>query len=71
MPNSEKYSYFTAIGAKKATIALKEDKPAEPYHSGPGCVGKSHVIKWIYSDTLKSYIHAYTQYTALVIQIHT
>ena len=56
---------------KKATIALKEDKPAEPYHSGPGCVGKSHVIKWIYSDTLKSYIHEYTQYTALAIQIHT
>ena len=41
---------------KKAVIALKEGKPVEPYHvflSGPGGVGKSHVIKLIYSDTLK------------------
>ena len=41
---------------KKAIIALKEGKPVEPYHvflSGPGGVGKSHVIKLIYSDTLK------------------
>ena len=40
---------------KKAVIALKEGKPIEPYRvflSGPG-VGKSHVIKLIYSDTLK------------------
>ena len=37
-------------------IALKEGKPVEPYHvflSGPGGVGKSHVIKLIHSDTLK------------------
>ena len=36
--------------------ALKEGKPVEPYHvfpSGPGGVGKSHVIKLIHSDTLK------------------
>ena len=39
-----------------AVIALKEGKPVEPYHvflSGPGGVGKSHVIKSIHSDTLK------------------
>ena len=36
--------------------ALKEGKPLEPYHiflSGPGGVGKCHVIKLIHSDTLK------------------
>ena len=41
---------------KKAVIALKEGKPVEPYRvflSGPGGVGKSHIIKLIYSDTLK------------------
>ena len=41
---------------KKAVLALKEGKPVEPYHvflSGPGGVGKSHVIKLIHSDTLK------------------
>ena len=41
---------------KKTVIALKEGKPVEPYHvflSGPGGVGKSHVIKLIHSDTLK------------------
>ena len=41
---------------KKAIIALKEGKPVEPYHvflSGPGGVGKSHVIRLIHSDTLK------------------
>ena len=41
---------------KKAVIALKEGKPVEPYHvflSGPGGVGKSHVIKLIHSGTLK------------------
>ena len=41
---------------RKAVIALKEGKPVEPYRvflSGPGGVGKSHVIKLIYSDTLK------------------
>ena len=33
---------------KKAVVALKEGKPVEPYHvflSGPGGIGKSHVIK--------------------------
>ena len=37
-------------------LALKEDKPIEPYYvflSGSGGVGKSHVIKLINSDTLK------------------
>ena len=41
---------------KKAIIALKEGRQIEPYRvflSGPGGVGKSHVIKLIYSDTLK------------------
>ena len=35
---------------KKAVIALKQNKPIEPYHvfvSGPGGVGKSHVINLI------------------------
>ena len=41
---------------KKTVLALKQNKPVEPYHvclSGPGGVGKSHVIKLIHSDTLK------------------
>ena len=41
---------------KKAVLALKANQPVEPYHvflSGPGGVGKSHVIKLIHSDTLK------------------
>ena len=41
---------------KKAVLALKEGKPFEPYHvflSGPGSIGKSHVIKLVHSDTLK------------------
>ena len=41
---------------RKAVLALKEGNPVEPYHvflSGPGGVGKSHVIKLIHSDTLK------------------
>ena len=41
---------------RKAILALKEVKPVEPYHvflSGPGGVGKSHVIKLVHSDTLK------------------
>ena len=35
---------------------MKQGKPVEPYHvflSGPGGVGKSHVIRLIHSDTLK------------------
>ena len=41
---------------RKAVLALKEGSLVEPYHvflSGPGGVGKSHVIKLIHSDTLK------------------
>lgn len=41
---------------KKAVIALKQNKPIEPYHvfvSGPGGVGKSIVIKLIHSDTIR------------------
>ena len=41
---------------QKAVIALIEGKPVEPYRvflSGPGGVGKSHIIKSIHSDTLK------------------
>ena len=41
---------------KKAVIALKQGKLVEPYRvflSGPGGVGKSHVIRLIHSDTLK------------------
>ena len=41
---------------KKAVVALKQGKPIEPYHvfvSGPGGVGKSHVIRLIHSDTVK------------------
>ena len=41
---------------KKAVLALKQNKPVEPYHvflSSPGGAGKSHVIKLIHSDTLK------------------
>ena len=41
---------------KKTVLALKQSKPVEPYHvflSGPGGVGKSHVIKLVHSDTLK------------------
>ena len=37
-------------------LALKQNKPVEPYHvflSSPSGVGKSHVIKLIHSDTLK------------------
>ena len=41
---------------RKAVLALKEGNLVEPYHvflSGPGGVGKSHVIKLIHSDTVK------------------
>ena len=41
---------------KKAVLALKQGKPIEPYRvfvSGPGGVGKTHVIKLIHSDTIK------------------
>lgn len=41
---------------KRAVIALKTGKPVKPYRvflSGPGGVGKSHVIRLIQSDTIK------------------
>ena len=41
---------------KRAVIALIQNKPTERYHifvSGPGGVGKSHVIRLIPSDTLR------------------
>ena len=41
---------------KKTAIALKDGEPIVPYRvflSGPGGVGKSHVIRLIHSDTLK------------------
>ena len=41
---------------KKAVLSLKCGKPIKPYRiflSGPGGVGKSHVIRIIQSDTLK------------------
>ena len=41
---------------KNAVIALKQGKSIEPYRmflSGPGGVGKSHVIRLIHSDTIK------------------
>ena len=47
---------FLRNWCKRAVIALKEGKPVEPYRvflSGPGSVGKSHVITLIHSDTLK------------------
>ena len=41
---------------KETVIALKQNKPIQPYClflSGPGGVGKSHVIKLIHTDTVK------------------
>ena len=41
---------------KKAVVALRNGHPVEPYivfMSGPGGVGKSHVIHLIHFDTLK------------------
>ena len=41
---------------KKAVIAMKTGKPVKPYRvflSGPGGVGKSHVIRLIQSNTIK------------------
>lgn len=49
-------SYITPLNwCKKPVLALKENKPDEPYHVflGPGGAGKSHVVKLIHSDTLK------------------
>ncbi len=47
---------FHRYWCKKAVLALKAGKPIEPYRvfvSGPGGVGKTHVIKLIQSDTIK------------------
>ena len=41
---------------KETLIAMKDGRPIVPYRvflSGPGGVGKSHVIKLIHSDTIK------------------
>ena len=41
---------------KEAVLALKEGKNIKPYHifvSGPGGVGKSHIIRIIQSDTIR------------------
>ena len=41
---------------KKTVLALKKNEPTKPYYlflSGPGGVGKSHVVKLIYTDTVK------------------
>ena len=41
---------------KESLLALKENKPIKPYYlflSGPGGVGKSHVVKLIHTDTVK------------------
>ena len=48
--------YFIVNGVKDAVIALKTGKPVQPYQvflSGPGGVGKSHVIKLVQSDTIR------------------
>ena len=47
---------FHRTWCKEAVIALKQGKSVEPYRvfmSGPGGVGKSHVIKLIHSYTIK------------------
>ena len=59
----EQYRLLRELNAKQQTIVIfhrnwckKVGKSVEPYRvflSGPGGVGKSHVIKLIYSDTLK------------------
>ena len=41
---------------KETVLALKKNEPTKPYYlflSGPGGVGKSHVVKLIYTDTVK------------------
>ena len=41
---------------KETVLALKQNKPIKPYClflSGPGGVGKSHVLKFIHTDTVK------------------
>ena len=41
---------------KETVLALKQNKPVKPYClflSGPGGVGKSHVVKMLHTDTVK------------------
>ena len=47
---------FHRCWCKQAVMAMKHGKSVKPYRiflSGPGGVGKSHVIKLIHSDTIK------------------
>ena len=47
---------FNRAWCKRAVIALKNGEPVRPYHvfvSGPGGVGKSHVISLIRNDTVR------------------
>lgn len=56
MKNNAKLSCSIVNGIKDSLRALKQSKPIEPYRvfvSGPGGVGKSHIIKLIHSDTIK------------------
>jgi hypothetical protein len=56
---NDKQRHFIMIHrrwCKKAVKALKTGKPVEPYQiflSGPGGVGKSHIIKLVQSDTIR------------------
>ena len=41
---------------KETVLALKQNKPVKPYClflSGPGGVGKNHVVKILHTDTVK------------------
>ena len=54
--NQKAVVMFHRNWCKKAVVALRNGQPVEPYRvfmSGPGGVGKSHVIRLIHSDTLK------------------
>ncbi len=53
---NDKQRLYHRNWCKNAIIALKAGKPVKPYRvflSGPGGVGKSHVIRIIQSDTIK------------------
>ena len=57
---------------KETVIALKQNKPIQPYClflSGSGGVGKSHVIKLIHTDTVKllQYAHQITTEDVLIL----
>ena len=52
----KQFVMFHRQWCKNAVISIKTGKPVEPYQvflSGPGGVGKSHVIKLVKSDTIK------------------